>query len=116
MLKKENRLTKEKEIENVFKKGKSSFDKTIGVKALPTKRSVSRFCIVISSKVSKKAVIRNKKKRQLREIIRLNLSKLEPGFDFFILGLPRIAGADYHEMEKSLSQHFKRLEVTKSFK
>lgn len=109
MLKKENRLTKKKEIELVFKEGKSSFDKITGVKALASENKTNRFAVVISNKVSKKAVVRNRKKRQLREIVRLNLPKLKLGFDFFILGLPGIVEADYHEMEKSLLGHFRKL-------
>jgi len=113
MLKKENRLTKRKEIDEAFKKGKSSFDKVLGVKVSKTENKINRFAIIISAKVSKKAVIRNRKKRQLREIIRHHLPELKPGFDFFILGLPAIADAQYHEIEHALLQHFRKLKILK---
>ena|SRR3989338_8454356 len=116
MLKKENRLIRKREIDQVFSKGKSSFDKIIGVKALETKGKINRFCIVVSSKVSKKAVIRNRKKRQLREAVRLNSNKLQAGFDFFILGLPPVVGADYREIEASLLGHFKKLGAVNAHK
>ncbi len=109
MLKKENRLTKKKEIEKVFQEGKSSFDKITGIKCLENKNKINRFAIVISSKISKKAVTRNRKKNQLREIIKINLNRLKPGFDFFVLGLSGIIDADYHDIEKSLLGHFRKL-------
>lgn len=111
MLPKKFRLTKTKEIENLFKKGKSSFDKILGVKTLATENKISRFVIVVSTKVSKKAVMRNKIKRRLHEIIRLNLLKIKPGFDFFILALPAAKDCDYHTLEKSLQNHWQRMGI-----
>ena len=108
MLKKINRITKTKEIDGVFKNGRSSFDNILGVKILPAESKISRFVVVVSTKVSKKATLRNKIKRRLQEIIRLNLLKLKPNFDFFILALPASKDSGYHELEKSLLSHFKR--------
>jgi ribonuclease P protein component len=109
MLPKKFRLTKTKEIDKVFKLGKSSFDSILGVKTLASENNFSRFVIVASTKVSKKAVIRNQIKRRLHEIVRLNLTKIKPGFDFFILALPAAKDSDYHILEKSLQNHWQRL-------
>ena len=38
-----------------------------------------KFMVVVSKKISKKAVDRNKIKRQLFEVLRLNLEKIRPG-------------------------------------
>ena len=51
MLNKKNKIFKKKEVDNVFKNGKSSFDKFLGVKAVKTENKISRFAIVNSSSV-----------------------------------------------------------------
>lgn len=117
MLKKENRLTKDKEFNNVFKPQtgwrKSSFDKIMGVKAVLNKTGHNRFGILISVKVNKKAVIRNKIKRQIREIIKAQANKTKQGYDCVIICLPEITEKNYQEIEKSLGSHFKRLNLYK---
>jgi len=90
MLNKKNKIQKKKEVENVFKNGKSSFDKFLGLKVIKTENKINRFVIVVSAKVSKKAVKRNYIKRRLHEIARLNLRYLDQGHDFFVLALPPI--------------------------
>ncbi len=109
MLNKINRLTKDKDFDNVFKNGKSSYDKLIGVKAIQNQLENSRFGILISTKVSKKAVERNKIKRQIREIIRLQPDKIKFGYDIVIITLPAVLGKSYQEIKGSINCHFKRL-------
>lgn len=109
MLKKINRLTKNKEFDYTFKKGRSSYDKTVGIKAVENDLKINRFGILISVKVSKKAVIRNKIKRQIREVIRLEMDKLKSGYDCVIITLPGIISKEYGEIEQSIKGHFKKL-------
>jgi len=111
MLNKKNKISKKKETENVFKKGKSSFDKFLGIKVLKTENKTTRFVIVVSTKVSKKAVERNKIKRQLSEIARLNLKMLKPSHDFFILALPPVINKNFHEIGESFLFHCRNLKA-----
>lgn len=113
MLKKINQLTQDKEFNNVFQNGRANYDKIIGTKVIATKLGTSRFGILVSNKVSKKAVERNKIKRQIREIIRLQLNKLKSGYDCVIITLPPILDRKYQEIEKSINNHFKRLKLYK---
>ncbi|MBU4073751.1 ribonuclease P protein component, partial [Patescibacteria group bacterium] len=50
MFAKINRLTKDKDFDNVFQNGKSSYDKIIGVKAAANQQKNSRFGILVSAK------------------------------------------------------------------
>lgn len=111
MLPKSNRLSKTKEIEKVYKSRKSFFSKTLGVKALENGLECSRFAIAIGLKVSKKATKRNRVKRQLREILRLNLEKIKTGFDVMIICLPGILDKKYEDLEKELFDAFKKLNL-----
>lgn len=111
MLSKINRLTKKKDFDNVFKNGRYSYNKIIGVKIADNELSYSRFGILVSCKVSKKAVNRNKIKRQIKQIIRLQLNKIKSGKDCMIIVLPPVLGKSYKEIKESVNSHFKRLHL-----
>jgi ribonuclease P protein component len=117
MFKKINRLTKDKEFDNVFNPpaggGKSSFNKVTGLKVLANELKHNRFGILVSAKVSKKAVERNKIKRQIREVIKLESNKLKNGYDCVVVCLPEIANKTYKEIQQSINGHFKRLGLYK---
>ncbi|MFH1841249.1 MAG: ribonuclease P protein component [Candidatus Nealsonbacteria bacterium] len=85
MLPKENRLKKKKDFEKIFKKGKGFKESFLFLKILKNNLKISRFGFVVSGKVSKKATVRNKTKRKLRETIRINLCRIKPGFDGIFL-------------------------------
>ena len=93
---------KGKEFDLIYKKGKSFSGRFFSLRILPQedKEEETRFGIVISLKISKKAVIRNKKKRQLREIIRLNKDKIRSGYLCLVLTKKEIIDAKYDELEK----------------
>jgi len=81
MLKKELRIRKQKEFDNIFKKGVYYSEKFLGLKVVENDLKVARFGFIASNKISKKAVERNRIKRLLRETVRLKYSKIKSGFD-----------------------------------
>lgn len=60
----------------------------------------SRFGFIISTKISKKAVIRNKLKRTMSEVIRVNLDKIKRGYDILFLVKPSIVKLERELLEK----------------
>lgn len=70
MLQAQNRLAKKRDIERVFKTGRSVFLGDLGLRFCLNGLNQSRFTVVVSLKVHKKANKRNLLKRRLREIIR----------------------------------------------
>lgn len=108
MLPKPHRLTKEKDFEKVYKKGKFFAQNFLMCRILKNSFKISRFGIVIGTKVSKKATKRNKVKRRLREAIRLKLNKIKKGFDILIMVKPEIVDKDYHEIDKVLISLLKK--------
>lgn len=60
----------------------------------------SCFGFIISTKISKKAVIRNKIKRTMSEVIRKNLKKLKNGYDVLFLIKPSIVKINTELLEK----------------
>jgi len=108
MLPQANRLRKEKDINKVFKTGRSVFDPVCGFKFLPNGLSVSRFAFMVGTKISKSAVKRNRLRRQIREIIHLNLKNIKPGLDFTFIVRPEAKEADYRVLEKVILSGLKR--------
>lgn len=88
-LSKPHRIRKEKEFKNVFLKGKTSRGDFLNIKIVENNTDISRFGFVVSVKISKKSVLRNKIKRRLRECARLNLVKIKPGFDIVIIAIKK---------------------------
>jgi ribonuclease P protein component len=70
MLLKENRLKKKKDFERVFSQGRNLKGDFLFFKTINNKLEDNRIGFIVSKKVSKKAVERNKIKRRLREILR----------------------------------------------
>ena len=107
MLKKANRLTKSKEIAEVLKKGKAAYWPILMVKFLKNDLPYSRYAIIVSNKVSKRANKRNLIKRRIREIMRLAMSQVKKGYDAVIIASPKIINKQgkvikYQELEKFL--------------
>lgn len=106
------KLTKNKEFDRVFKEGKSSYDKLLGIKKMENEMREVRLGIIVSGKTSKKAVERNKIRRRIREIFRLTLEKIQPS-DYVVITLPEIKDKKFQEIEKSIKFNLKRLNSLK---
>lgn len=113
MLEKKNRICLDKEFDRVFKTGQSFYGKVMGLKASLNDLEFSRFGLMVSLKVSKKAVIRNKTKRQLRAIIEKELPLLKKGKDVVIIVFPLILEKDFVEIKDYLKAAFNRLKLYK---
>lgn len=88
MLSLPNRLKKNNDFEELFKKGRGFKEGFLYLKAAKNNLEESRFGFVVSKKFSKKAYLRNKIKRKLREIVRLNMPEIKKGLDVAIIVLP----------------------------
>lgn len=106
------KLTKNKEFDRVFKEGRSSYDKLLGIKRVENELQEARLGIIVSGKVSKKAVERNRIRRRIREIFRLTLDKIQPS-DYIVITLPEIKDKKFQEIEKSIKFNLKRLDSLK---
>ncbi|MFH1822796.1 MAG: ribonuclease P protein component [Patescibacteria group bacterium] len=113
MLKKINRLKNDKDFTRVFKTGHSCYDRTLSLRMSTNNLGYSRFGIVVSNKVSKKAIVRNKIKRQIRAVIGSQLTKIKNGYDVVIITQPAILDNGSRETEKIIFCHFKKLNMYK---
>lgn len=113
MLPAKNRLNKKKDFQKVFKEGKGIKENSLTFKWASNNSKVSRFGFIISRKVSKKAVLRNKIKRKLREKVRAELSRLKKGIDGVIIVHPGAAKEKSQETTESLNKIFFRAKLIK---
>lgn len=69
-----------------------------------SKNPFSRFGIVMSAKVVKTAVLRNKTKRLFFDFIRIKKLHLEPGADILLIARPAISGAKDSDIKNELEK------------
>lgn len=101
-----NSLKKQNDFSRVFKTGEVFGNKTFVMYYLKNGSEANRLGIVVSKKVSKKAVVRNKIKRRIKEAYRLNEDSFAMGFDIIIIAKGSCEEEKYNHMEKSLKHLF----------
>jgi len=77
----------------------------------PQNKPATRIGISISQKVSKKAVVRNRIKRQIRAALRQLLPRMAPGWLVVIVVRPSACECDYVEILRELEQLLVEAEV-----
>lgn len=83
---------------------------TIDKGKLPTKIGIS-----ISQKVSKKAVVRNRIKRQIRAILRQLLPRIAPGWQLVVVVRPEAKECEYAHFLRELEQLLVEAEVLNGY-
>jgi ribonuclease P protein component len=109
-----NRLKKKKDFERVFKTGQTFKEGFLILKLIKNHLKISRFGFVVSQKISKRATIRNKIKRRLREIIKGKLAGTKKGWDAVLVVRPGLENKDFWEMEEAINKLFKKAKIIKS--
>jgi len=113
MLERKSRLLSDKDFDRVFAKGKFGGSATVTVKAVSNGLGVSRFGFVVGTKVSKRAVERNKAKRRMREIIRKNTAFVKDGFDVVFVAKKEVLTMDFAVLERAMAQLCHKIGVLK---
>lgn len=112
MLPKINRLKNKKDFEKIFKNGKRFKEEFLLLIMIKNNIKTTRFGIVVSQKVSKKATLRNKIKRWISEIIRLKIiKKIKKGFDILLIAVPEIEFKNFWEIEEVINKLFKKANI-----
>ena len=85
MLAAPNRLKKRYEINRVYKQGAyGAASGLLSLRARPNKAEISRIAVVVSKKVDKRAVARNRMRRRISGLLREAWGTLTPGYDIVI--------------------------------
>jgi len=106
VLKKENRIRSKKEFIEIKNKGRVLFSPLFGWLFYKKNDDLKKFAFIVSKKISKRAVDRNKIKRILSEVIRKKLDKFEKGTRLVFLSKKEILGKRKEEIEKEIIKFF----------
>ena len=108
MLPQTHRLRKEKDIKALVKSGKSVRGVLCGIRYRKNDLKSSRFAVVVGVKVSKKAVERNRLRRQIRAVIHEQVKAFAGGYDVAILIRSVALGKKAEELEKDVIKTLKK--------
>lgn len=103
-------LKKNHEFKRLYNKGKSSASQYAVVYSRRNGRSDNRLGITVSTKLGG-AVERNRIRRRLKEIYRLNEESLVTGYDIVLVARMKTRYAHYSEIESSLMSLFRNLKM-----
>lgn len=63
------RLTRQRDVQRVYRQGQGAASRFLFVRTLPNRLNQPRLAVIIGKKVAKKAVVRNRLKRLVRQAI-----------------------------------------------
>lgn len=99
---------KKPDFAKIFSRGKTVQNSFFFIYSIKTDLNLSRFAVIVPSKVSTKATVRNKIRRRIQTTIRKNILNLKTGFDIIILVKPKVKDQKFLQLEGSLVEIFKK--------
>jgi ribonuclease P protein component len=114
MLAKKFKLTGSKDFDRVQKTGKVCQSTNFGIAYVSRNdENPSRFAFIVSTKIAKEAVDRNRVKRAMSESVRINSISLVPGYDVVFLAKISIARISTAEIMKEVYIALKNVGLAK---
>lgn len=107
-----NRLHTDQEIKQLALKGKVFFLPQFTVKYQIVKEPVLKIGFVVSTKIDKRATVRNKLKRQMREASRKLLPTTKKGYLILVVAKKAALDLDFQQICKQLEFAFKKIKVS----
>ncbi|MFO7917702.1 MAG: ribonuclease P protein component [Anaerolineae bacterium] len=101
MLPEQHRLTKSADFGRVHGEGCCYSNRMVVLCKCRSDLENSRFGFSVSKRIGN-AVMRNRVKRLLREVVRLHFDLIPSGWDVVLIARPAIVGADYWDVESAV--------------
>jgi ribonuclease P protein component len=111
MLAAANRLRKPNDINLVYRRGIYGGGGDLSIKAAPNKLTQSRLVVVVSKKISKRAVVRNLIRRRLIGAVREIWATLPPGYDIVVSVHADLSHRPFPELGNMLKEALRRARV-----
>ena len=106
-MKRRYRVQKNQHFQEIRRNGQSHSNKLLVLCVLPNNLTHNRFGFSVSRRIGN-AVTRNKVKRRLREIMRLRLESIKPGYDIVLIARQSIRNATYQDMDIACARLLRR--------
>ena len=102
-MKARNTLKKNSDFRRLYAKGHSAVTPYLVLYCRRNRLGVNRFGYTVSTKLGG-AVLRNRIRRRLREVVRLNAPGLRPGWDIVLVARARCAEASWDRLNAAYRQ------------
>jgi ribonuclease P protein component len=109
-VKRQYRVREDRRFREVRQRGRSCSNDVLVLCALANNLPHSRFGFAVNSRIGN-AVVRNRIKRRLREIMRLRVAEIRPGCDIILIARKPIRSADYHQLETACARLLRRAQL-----
>ena len=93
-------LKKNSDFRRLYAKGKSAASSCLVIYCRKNRLDHNRTGYTVSTKLGH-AVVRNRVRRRLREIVRLNAGAVKPGYDLVLVARSRAVDAEYRQLEQA---------------
>lgn len=98
------------EFRRIYRKGKSAVSPQLVIYCQRNRRGHSRLGVSVSTKLGC-AVVRNRVRRRIREIYRLNKAKMLPGYDLIMVARVRAVETDYQKLDRTYLRLLEQLDL-----
>lgn len=98
------------EFRRIYRKGKSAVSPQLVIYCQRNRRGHSRLGVSVSTKLGC-AVVRNRVRRHIREIYRLNKAKILPGYDLIVVARVRAVETDYQKLDRTYLRLLEQLDL-----
>lgn len=77
-----------------------------------TQNNTSQFAFIVPSRLSKKSHERNRTKRLLSEVLRLNMNKINPGFEIILMAKKILTKEKLQEIQPEINKLLEKAGLT----
>ena len=113
MLKKINRLKKRYQYQYIYKAGTYISSKAVALHFVSSKTNNAKVGFAVTKKIGH-AVVRNKTRRRLREILRKHLPSLKQNYNIIIVAKEQILETDFNSLENQIVNLLKKANLIKN--
>lgn len=100
-MEKKHRIRKNMEFKKVYKIGKNYWNRNLVLYVSKNNLDNTRIGFTLTKKIGN-AVTRNKVRRKMKEICRLNFNNIKEGYDLIFIAKKSTVNLSYDELEKSI--------------
>lgn len=111
MLAVRNRLLRQSDIKRTYTTGKKSYNTLLRIVSATTQQQQSRCTVVVSQKVAKQAVKRNRIKRVIRSLMEERIAQFNATYDIVVIAQPQAVLAQRSQLADALDSLIAKLHL-----